>query len=331
MKCVKLQSSEGISGLAYTDIDPPKTMTKNDLFIKHTSAGVDFDDIQFSYGREGAYYAGSTVKNRGIIGLSGTGIVEMAGSAIDGYFPVGTRVAYGFGSVGSFCEKRVINSSFVVKIPDGITDNQCSSIFRKGLLVHSLLFKVIIIRKGQTILVHNASGTTEQMLCRWASQLGINVVGIVSSKEHEQIARNSGCSFVLTYQPNWSEVVVAFTQDKGISIVFDSMGKTVFDESLKCLKVFGSYISYGSKEGEIKTIDVAKLAEKCLFFTAPVLEQYKATTADLRLGSEALFKAFKDKTIVTNFEAYKMSDMSAVLSKFERGGFINNVVLVQDQ
>lgn len=331
MKCLKLDSTEGVSGLIYTNVDAPKTMLKEELYIQQTAVALDYEDIAFTYGKNNAYFNTEVAKQGGIIGLSGVGIVEKAGSAVKSSFPEGSRVCYGVNSVGAFCEKRIVHSTCATKAPDSLSDNQIAAVLRKGLIAHSLLFRVIALKKEQIVLIHDAASPLEQMMCRWGSSLGLKVIGVIKDKTQEDIAKKSGCELILTYQEDWSNMALAYSKKEGVAMVFDSIGKPVFDKSIDCLGLFGSYISYEFRSGSPVVPTLDKLASKSLFFTTPFLEHYKGNRMELWNCTELLFDNVKKKTLLPNFEAYKMSDAKAIMKKLEKNGATTSIVLLPNQ
>ncbi len=127
MQVITLSKSGGPNSFKIKEVEDPK-ITKNDILIKQTTIGVNFFDIAF---RKGQY---KLPQSPAILGLEACGIVERIGSAVKD-FKVGDRVAYATGGIGAYATKRAINQSFVVSVPDYISDEQAVAVLYKGLMV----------------------------------------------------------------------------------------------------------------------------------------------------------------------------------------------------
>src|SRR5688572_6821436 len=94
--------------------------------IRHTAIGVNFVD---TYQRSGLY----PMQLPGTAGNEAAGVVEAAGPGVT-ELKKGDRVAY-TGLPGSYCDQRLVPADRMVKIPDGISDEQAASMMLKGLTV----------------------------------------------------------------------------------------------------------------------------------------------------------------------------------------------------
>src|SRR5882762_8950012 len=106
-------------------------------------------------------------------------------SASTSWTPTSARVAY-TGLPGSYCEVRVVPADRLVKIPDGITDEQAASMMLKGLTVHYLIHTTYAVQRGDTVLWHAAAGGVGVIACQWLKTLGVTVIGTVGSEEKAQ-------------------------------------------------------------------------------------------------------------------------------------------------
>ena len=101
------------------------------------------------------------------------------------------------------------------------------------------------------------------------------------------------------------------TDGKGLPVVYDGVGKSTFEKSVKCLKTRGLMISFGNASGSLNPIDVTKtLQPKGLFFVRPSLGQYLTSREELNEASKALFeKISSGKVKVEIFKKYKLEDV----------------------
>ena len=122
--------------------------------IRHTAIGVNFLD---TYQRSGLY----PMQVPQVAGNEGAGVVEALGSGVTD-LKVGDRVAY-TGLVGAYCDQRVVPAERMVKLPQGVSDEQAASMMLKGLTVHYLIFTTYKVQKGETVLWHAAAGGVGQI------------------------------------------------------------------------------------------------------------------------------------------------------------------------
>jgi NADPH:quinone reductase len=84
--------------------------------------------------------------------------------------------------------------------------------------------------------------------------------------------------------------VKKLTDNRGVHVVYDSVGQTTFDKSLDCLKPRGYLVLFGQSSGPVPPFDPGKLAAKgSLFLTRPSLAHYTLDRNELLKRSADLF------------------------------------------
>ncbi len=271
--------------------------------IKNIAIGLNFID---TYHRSGLY----PLKLPCGLGMEGAGVVEEVGPEVKN-LARGDNIAYASPPLGSYSDERIIPERIAVKIPEGITHKVAASIMTKGLTVHYLLYKTYKVSAGETVLFHAAAGGVGQIFCQWAKSLGCKVIGTVGSDSKIDIAKKNGCDFVINYnKESFDKKVLDITENKGIGVVYDGVGKDTFEKSVNCLKPRGMMVSFGNSSGALNPIDVKKyIAPKSLFFTRPGLTHYTAEKNELEEGSSLLFEKIKfGKIKIKIFKEYALSD-----------------------
>ena len=182
----------------------------------------------------------------------------------------------------------------------------------KGLTTFYLLHKTYPVSSGETILFHAAAGGVGQIFCQWAKSLGCKVIGTVGSDEKIQIAKKNGCDEVINYsKEDFEKKVMELTDGKGVPVVYDGVGKSTLEKSLKCLKTRGMMISFGNASGALSPINVPKMLQpKGLFFVRPSMGQYLHSAEELSEASKMLFeKISSGKVKIEIFKKYKLNDV----------------------
>jgi NADPH:quinone reductase len=255
----------------------------NEARIRHTAVGVNFSDI---YMRSGLYKLSLPCG----LGSEGAGVVEALGQGVTHIKP-GDRVAYAGGPPGSYAEVRLIPADRLLKIPDGISDQQAAAMMLKGLTAQFLIRRVYKVQAGDLVLFHAAAGGVGLIACQWLKALGAVVIGTVSSEEKAKLARANGCEHVIVYtREDFVERVREISGGKGLPVVYDSVGKSTFQGSLDCLRPMGLFVSCGNASGPVPPFDPLILAQKgSFYFTHPMFFHYMASRADLETAAKDLF------------------------------------------
>ena len=275
-----------------------------EVLIKQIAIGLNYID---TYHRSGLY----PVPLPSGIGLEGAGIIEKVGPDTNG-FKEGDKVCYAAAPIGSYSTHRIYPVKSLIKVPDGINLEIIAAIMTKGLTTFYLLHKTYEAKHGETVLFHAAAGGVGQIFCQWAKSLGCNVIGTVGSDEKIKVAKRFGCSHVINYnQEDFHKRVMEITNGKGLPVVYDGVGKVTMEKSLLCLKMRGTFVSFGNASGKLEPVDVGKLiAPKGLYLTRPSIAHYTATRTELDEASSKLFDMIKTKKVVVKlFKKYPLTDI----------------------
>jgi NADPH2:quinone reductase len=280
--------------------------------IRQTAIGLNFIDI---YGRTGLYPQPSFPF---IPGMEGAGVVTAVGEGVRD-LKVGRRVAYA-GQIGAYAEERLIAADRVVKLPDKIDDRIAASIMLKGMTAQYLLRRTYKVGAKTTLLFHAAAGGVGLIACQWAASLGATVIGTVGSAGKALIARAHGCAHVINYrEEDFVTMVKAYTDGKGVDVVYDSIGKDTFPASLDCLKPLGLWVSFGQASGPVPEFKITLLSQKgSLFATRPSIGSYTATRKDLVETAKDLFDVVgSGKVRITVNQTYPLADAARAHADLE--------------
>jgi NADPH2:quinone reductase len=126
--------------------------------------------------------------------------------------------------------------------------------------------------------------------------------------------------------------VKKFTKDHGVAVVYDSVGKDTFMESLDCLRPMGMMVTYGNASGPVPAISPLELSKRgSLFLTRPTLFNYIATREALDSAARELFAAVKNKAVrVLIGQTYPLADAAAAHRDLEARQTTGSTVLIPD-
>ena len=251
--------------------------------LRHGAVGLNYIDVYF---RSGLY----PVEPPFTPGLEACGAVEAIGDGVTD-LGVGDRVAYAAPPPGAYSEVRLMPADRVVKVPDAVSDETAAAMMLKGMTAHYLLRRTYRVKPGDAILFHAAAGGVGLIACQWAKHLGATVIGTVGSDAKAELAAAHGCDHPIVYtRENFVERVKSITGGEGVPVVYDSVGKDTFMDSLDCLRPLGTMVLFGQSSGPVPPFDIGTLAPKgSLFLTRPTLMTYTAKREDLVTAASELF------------------------------------------
>jgi NADPH:quinone reductase len=289
-KIVRLHRYGGPEVLVIEDLEtePPAPA---EVQIRHTAIGLNYIDV---YDRTGLY----PMQLPGGIGREAAGVITALGRRVRG-FRRGDRVAYVHSTPGAYSELRNVPAERVVKVPSGISDPEAAALMLKGLTAQYLLRRTYRVQKGDPILVHAAAGGVGLILCQWARALGAHVIGVVGSDAKAELARKNGCRHVLVSgRDETVPSVKRLTKGVGVAVVYDSVGKDTFMESLDCLRPLGMMVTYGNASGPAPPLSPLELTKRgSLFLTRPQLFTYVSTREKLEAAARELFSVVKRRQV----------------------------------
>jgi len=258
--------------------------------LRQEAAGLNYIDV---YHRTGLYPQPLPF----IPGVEGAGTVDAIGEGVTS-LKDGDRVAYA-GPIGGYAEQRLIDAERLVRLPDSISAEQAAAMMLQGMTAHMLLRSVHRVAPGETILIHAAAGGVGLIVCQWAKALGATVIGTVGSDEKAELARAHGCDHPIVYtRQDFVTEVARITDGAKLPVVYDSIGRDTFMQSLDCLAPRGMMVSFGNASGPVDPFPPGMLAQKgSLFLTRPTLYHYIAARSELETAARDLFDAVENGTV----------------------------------
>ena len=322
MKAVKIEKNGSPEVIKIEEITLGKP-GNDEVLIEHVAIGLNYLD---NYHRSGLY----PVKLPSGIGIEASGIIKEVGPNVSN-FSIGDKIAYSAMPLGAYSTHRIFPTKNLVKVPDGIDLTLATTLMTKGLTTYYLLHKTYPVSSGETILYHAAAGGVGQIFCQWAKSLGCKVIGTVGSDEKINLAKKNGCDEVINYsKEDFAKKVMKLTDGKGLSVVYDGVGKSTFEKSLECLKTRGTMVSFGNASGALSPIDVPKMLQpKGLFFVRPSMGQYLSTSEELNEASKMLFEKINSGQVkIEIFKKYKLDEAMQAHIDLENRKIIGPAVII---
>ena len=281
MKAIRVHSHGGPEVLTLDEIPTPEP-SAGEARVKLQAIGVNFIDI---YHRIGLY----PIKTPFTLGMEGAGTVDAVGPGVT-EVKTGDRVAYAM-IPGAYAEYAIVPAVKLVPVPKKVDAKTAAATMLQGMTAHYLSHSTYALKSGETALVHAAAGGVGLLLVQIAKRCGTRIIGTVSTEAKAQLAREAGADEVILYtQTDFLTEVKRLTDNRGVHVVYDSVGATTFEKSLDCLRSRGYLVLFGQSSGPVAAFDPGKLAAKgSLFLTRPSLAHYTLDRAEILQRSGALF------------------------------------------
>jgi NADPH:quinone reductase len=272
-KAIRFHRTGGPEVLRWEGVDVGAPGT-GEVRVRHHAVGLNFADTYF---RTGLY----PVPLPAGMGVEAAGVVEAVGPGVSD-FAEGDRVTYTGSPLGAYSTDRVMGIEPLIKLPDGIGFDTAAAMTMRGLTTSYLLRRIASLSAGDTVLLHAAAGGVGLIFNQWARELGIRVIGTVSTDEKAEIARAHGCAETIVYtREDVAARVRELTDGEGVPVAYDSIGATTYQSSLESLRRRGLLVCFGTSSGPVPPINAMELAIKgSLFVTRPALADYIADPAE---------------------------------------------------
>jgi NADPH2:quinone reductase len=245
MRAVQVTELTGPAAVRLVEIDEP-TASDGNLLVDVKAAGVSFPELLQTRGEY-------QLKLDPPFTLGGelSGVVREAPA--DSGFAPGDRITALAPLGGAYAEVAVVPSLATFRIPDELDFGQGAAYLMNYHTAHFALARRAALRDGETLLVHGAAGGTGTAAIQVGKGLGARVVAVVSTDEKERVAREAGADEVVRSDGDWR------TQAGPADVIFDPVGGSRFDESVRALAPEGRLVVIGFTEGSIPTVSVNRL------------------------------------------------------------------------
>ncbi len=320
---IRIKEFGGPEVLEFVEVELPEP-GPGEARIRHTAIGLNFID---TYHRTGLY----PLELPSGLGSEAAGVVEAVGAGVTGIAP-GDRVVYtGRSPADGYSERRNFPADKLVPIPAGVTDDEASAAFLKGLTAWYLLRRSYPVQAGDAVLLYAAAGGVGSIASQWAKHLGAIVIGVVSTPAKAELARSQGCAHVIMADHDDIPAAVReLTAGRGVAAAYDSIGKDTFFTSLDSLAPHGVMVTFGNASGPVEPFAPAELAKRhSLYVTRPVLFDFIDTREKLLAAAAELFDVMTSGNVrVSVKQRYPLKDAAQAHRDLEARLTTGSTVLV---
>ncbi len=281
MHAVRIHATGGLEVLTYEEIAAP-TPGEGQVVVEVAAAGLNYID---TYHRKGLY----PMELPMTLGLEGSGTVAAVGDGVTA-LSTGDRVAWS-NALGSYADLVAVPAQLAMKVPDDVDLEQAAAVMLQGMTAHYLALDTYPLRPGDRCLIHAGAGGVGLLLIQVAKMRGAEVFTTVGSADKAALAKAAGADHVINYQVSeFGAAVEEIAGPRPLAVVYDGVGKTVFDRSLELLRPRGTMVTYGNASGPVDPVSPLRLMRGgSLYLTRPTLFDYIATEEAFRRRCSDLF------------------------------------------
>ena len=254
-----------------------------------------------------------------ILGREAEGTVVAAGPGEVYGLQVGDKVAW-LGTA-AYAEYTATSAVRAIKIPSavGFKPGEAAAALLQGLTALTLIRESHFVQKGEWTLVHAAAGGVGLWLCQLLKAVGARVIGTASTPEKRALAKENGAEFMIDYsRDDVVKGVMDLTGGEGVSVVFDGVGASTFEDDLKLLARKGTLCSFGSASGAVPPFAISRLSQKNLKVLRPTLFNYLYTREEFERYCKELFEFVQQGKInIRIYEVYPLQDVARAQTDLE--------------
>ncbi|MFN0306279.1 MAG: NADPH:quinone oxidoreductase family protein [Burkholderiales bacterium] len=238
--------TDDLSGLRIATV-PCRSPSAGELLIRVRAAGVAFPDVLMA---RGLYQHRPVLPF--VAGMEAAGEVAAIGTGVAN-FAIDERVCVVLRS-GAIAESIVVPASQVRQIPGGLDFAHSAAFHTGALTAYVALVRRALLVRGETLLVHGATGGVGVAAVQLGLHLGAHVIATGTSDEKLAFVKSLGAHHVLNTTSGFKDAVKSLTEGRGADVVFDPVGGDILDESLRCIAWGGRLLVIGFAGGRIATI-----------------------------------------------------------------------------
>ncbi len=180
-------------------------------------------------------------------GKDAAGIIEKIGTNTS-KFKVGDRVLTTGSVTGTYAEFCLCEENQLINLPENVSYEQGAGVFVPYATAFRGLFQKAKGKKGETLLIHGASGGVGIAAIQWAKNAGLKVIGTASSKDGKKLVKEQGADFVFDHSTeNYFEEIKKATDGKGVDIILEMLANENLVKDFEVLVMFGRITVIGNR------------------------------------------------------------------------------------
>jgi NADPH:quinone reductase-like Zn-dependent oxidoreductase len=250
MKSYFMQAARDAATLELRDVPVPEP-GPGQLLVRMHAAGLNRGELILGHGLQKP----GTSK---AIGAEGAGTVERAAAGVHGFAP-GDRVMGR--CAGAFSEYALMDAREAIALPGNLSFEEGACIPLVFLVVHDMLVLQGRLKAGEWLLVTGVSSGVGVASLQAAKALGAKVAGTSGSREKLDRLAPLGLDLALhTRAPDFHDALMQATQGRGVNLVVNTVGGSLFAECVGSMAFEGRLATVGYVDNVLEAkIDIQAL------------------------------------------------------------------------
>lgn len=241
MKAIRVYEFGPPQVMYHEEIAVPKP-GPGQVLVKIHAAGVNPVD---TYIRAGIYPVKPKVPFTP--GMDGAGVVAALGKGVR-RFKEGARVYTTASVTGTYAEYAVCEESSVYPFPKRLSFSQAAAIGVPYATAYQCLFHKARAKKGETVLIHGASGGVGVAATQLARAAGLKIIGTAGYKEGLELVKKQGAHFVLNHRKEgYLDEVAKITKGRGVDLILEMIANINLNKDLGILALHGRVVVIGCR------------------------------------------------------------------------------------
>ncbi|KAF7554507.1 hypothetical protein G7Z17_g2865 [Cylindrodendrum hubeiense] len=314
-----------LSDLHFTDRpDIDEAVPSGVVEVEPKAFGLNFRDVMAALGQI----------DETLMGHDCSGIVTRLGPNTEqSGLKVGDRVT-------AMCDGRFSSTeralwTAVTKIPDDMSWEEAASIPIVYTTAYHSLFDLARLEKGESILIHAATGGVGLAAIMLAQHIGAEIFVTCSTPAKRRLLEErfhiASDHIFHSRDVSFAEELMAKTEGRGVDVVLNSLSGPLLKASWECVARFGRFVEIGKVDIEAgRHLDMAAFGRGASIFGVDLLQlnRYKgsvvhrALTASVKLCAEKITHPIYPRTV------YPISEMEAALRQMQAGTHVGRLILV---
>lgn len=333
MKAILMTAAGGPDVLQLHDLPLPELPSAHHVRIKLAAAGVNPLDTKLR--TKPAYYPNNLPT---ILGCDGAGTIDSVGPGVT-RFAIGDTVYFYNGGIGDdpgcYAEYTTVHEDYCALKPANLNLRESAALPLALITVWEALIERGNLQANQTILIHAAAGGVGHIAVQLTRHLGAHVAVTVSDNKKAGLVQGLGAEKIIYYrEQDFVQETLAWTANKGVDVIFDTVGGEVFLRSFNAARIGGKIISLLSFPLSLTDAQLARLRNLSLCYelmlTPQVMHLHDERIRQRKIleQSARLIEAGKLGVLIN--KVFSLKDAAQAHQLIEQGGITGKVVLAMD-